>query len=395
MRIIFLSWNCFNGEATQKAMKEQGHTVLLFSHKDYNDRVSDDFNEKFIEFAKKNRADLAFSYNYYPVMAEACHQIGLRYISVVYDNPAVYLYSFTLMYETNHVYVFDSDWVREFNAGGLTNVHYATLPGDIGRMKLVEKDASKKYFCDISFVGALYNERHNFYERMEGNLSEHMRGFLEGLMDAQSLVYGSDIIKPALTNSVLDELERAIPIHQDTGSAEPRYYRFLKYVIGRKLTSLERIKYLTALGKKYSIDLYTLDQTAQIPGVRNHGLADYDTIMPLVFGESRINLNMTLRSITSGIPQRCIDIMSCGGFLLTNYQADFFTDTITDDGSAAFVPGVDYDYFSSVDELIEKTGYYLSHEDERARIARNGFEKVKRYYSIDTFLKRILTESCK
>ena len=84
--------------------------------------------------------------------------------------------------------------------------------------------------------------------------------------------------------------------------------------------------------------------------------------------------------------------MSCEGFLLTNYQSDFFLDTITDDGSAAFIPGTDYDFYSSTDELMEKVEYYLSHENDRAEIAHNGFEKVKKYYSLDRFLHRVLDE---
>ena len=124
----------------------------------------------------------------------------------------------------------------------------------------------------------------------------------------------------------------------------------------------------------------------------NHGTADYIDVMPFVFNQSRINLNITLRSIDTGIPQRCMDIMGCGGFLLSNYQEDFFLDAVTEDGSAAFMPGVDYDFYSSSEELLDKAGYYLSHEDERARIARNGYEKVKKYYSIDKFLHRVLDE---
>lgn len=392
MRILFLDWNCFNGEATKKAMKEQGHVVLPFFHKKYDALESDDFCECFEKFVKKNRPSVIFSYNYFPLVAQCCHDKNLPYVSVVYDNPAVYLYSYTLMYPTNHIYIFDSKWVREFNAGGLSNVHYITLPADTGRLPRLEAVSEKKNACDISFVGALYNEQHNFYERMEKNLSERMKGFLEGLMDAQMLVYGSDLIKPVIRGDVLDEIRKALPVYPEHDFVEPDNYRVLKYVIGRKLTSKERIHYLTALGSKYKINLYTLDDTASIPGVVNHGTADYIDVMPFVFNQSRINLNITLRSIDTGIPQRCMDIMGCGGFLLSNYQEDFFLDAVTEDGSAAFVPGVDYDFYSSSEELLDKVGYYLSHEDERARIARNGYEKVKKYYSIDKFLHLVLDE---
>lgn len=56
----------------------------------------------------------------------------------------------------------------------------------------------------------------------------------------------------------------------------------------------------------------------------NKGPIDYYNEMPYVFNNSRINLNITLRSIKSGIPLRAMDICGAGGFLLSNYQADFY-----------------------------------------------------------------------
>lgn len=53
------------------------------------------------------------------------------------------------------------------------------------------------------------------------------------------------------------------------------------------------------------------------------GAVDYYEVMPHVFKQSKINLNITLRSIQSGMPLRAWDIMGAGGFLLSNYQADF------------------------------------------------------------------------
>ena len=101
--------------------------------------------------------------------------------------------------------------------------------------------------------------------------------------------------------------------------------------------------------------------------------------MPLVFQNSKINLNMTLRSIHTGIPLRAMDIMGCGGFLLTNYQEDFLH---------FFEPGVDYVFYSGEEELAGLAEYYLEHEEERMEIARNGYEKVK---SAHTYRKRIQT----
>ena len=98
------------------------------------------------------------------------------------------------------------------------------------------------------------------------------------------------------------------------------------------------------------------------------GPVDYVSEMPYVFKNTKINLNMTLRSIWTGIPLRAMDIMGCGGFLLTNYQADFLD---------YFEPGIDYVYYADNNDLMRKIDYYLTHEDERKSIAESGYRKVK------------------
>ena len=46
-----------------------------------------------------------------------------------------------------------------------------------------------------------------------------------------------------------------------------------------------------------------------------------------------------------------------------------------------------------MEDLAEKTGYYLEHEKERREIAHNGYEKVKQHHSyvnrIETILETI------
>ena len=109
------------------------------------------------------------------------------------------------------------------------------------------------------------------------------------------------------------------------------------------------------------------------------GAIDYYEIMPLVFRHSKINLNITLRSIQKGIPLRAFDIMGSGGFLLTNYQEDFLN---------YFVPGEDFIYYSSYEESETYAGYYLSREKERQQIAANALGKI---LDAHTFEHRIHT----
>ena len=74
-----------------------------------------------------------------------------------------------------------------------------------------------------------------------------------------------------------------------------------------------------------------------------------------------------MRAIRSGLPQRIWDILACGGFLLTNYQPEL---------DEFLTPGVHLETYRSVDELVEKSVYYLEHDDEREAIAQNGYKKI-------------------
>ena len=109
------------------------------------------------------------------------------------------------------------------------------------------------------------------------------------------------------------------------------------------------------------------------------GTVDYITEMPHVFRNSKINLNITLRSIRSGIPLRAFDILGSGGFLLSNYQEDF---------SDCYIAGEDFDFYDGQDNLLAKIDYYLSHEKERIAIAQNALHKTLTEY---TYEKRVQT----
>ena len=75
-----------------------------------------------------------------------------------------------------------------------------------------------------------------------------------------------------------------------------------------------------------------------------------------------------------------MDIMGAGGFLMTNFQSDFLNH---------FTPDVDYVYFESKDDLINKCDYYLKHDDKRKEIAYNGHKKVKEFHNYITRLNEI------
>lgn len=390
MNLLFLDWYCFGQVDAISAFKSMGFNVFEFAHPDYAERKSPDFIEKCKAFIKKNNISFCFSFNFYPLLAQVCHELGIPYISLVYDSPQVKLYSYTIIHPECHVYIFDRVEYEKLHSAGINTVHYSILPVNANYVDdLLSKPYNRsRVTSEVSFVGALYNEKHNFYDQLSG-ISNYTRGVLEGLMESQLQVQGYSFIEELLGSPSMKPVMEDIKANFEYDAAlnygvESLEYVIAQYLLARRMTSLERQRLLTAVAEKYPLKLFTLDKDAIIPNAINMGTTDYYGEMPLVFNKSNINLNITLRSIRSGIPLRCMDIMGHGGFLLTNFQADLLEH---------FKPDEDFVYYEDQDDLVDKVGFYLKHDSTRENIARHGREMCKKYYNFHAVLENILRDS--
>ena len=59
--------------------------------------------------------------------------------------------------------------------------------------------------------------------------------------------------------------------------------------------------------------------------------------------------------------------------------------------SMHFVEGQDYINYESIPDMMDKIQYFLNHENERAEIARNGFEKIKAEHTYQQRVEEILS----
>lgn len=384
MRILFLDWPCFGKVDAQFSLEQAGHEFVPFFHKDYQERQSTAFDTYFESFIGDKHYDCCFSFNYYPLVSNNCQKLGIKYIAVVYDNPYVMLYSYTLINPVNYVFIFDKQEYLKFKSSGINTVYYTTLPVNATIIDhLMTKPFNKERLsADVSFIGALYNEDHNFFDLLQTKITPYTKGYLDAIMTAQTKVQGYNFIEEILTPSIINDLSQAVPYPIDNQGVETLEYIYANYFIDRKITSIERQSLLKAVAKIAPLKLFTLDKTAVIPHAQNMGIADYYSEMPYVFANSKINLNITLRSIQSGIPLRAMDIMGHGGFLLSNFQADFLE---------YFIPNEDFVYYESEEDLCDKVQYYLTHEKERKEIAHNGHERVKANHSFEVFFANIFS----
>ncbi len=370
MKILFIEWASYGNEDMKEAFLKEGHTLVSFPFFNKDARNDEKSVAQLPALIRREAPDAVFSFNYFPVVSNVCKRENIRYISWIYDSPYVMLYSYTAINPCNIIYVFDKDLYLEFHKAGIHTVHYLPMAANPNRLDAITESTRNpsgngEFLYDVSFIGSLYTEKHNFFERMK-NLSDYTKGYLDALIAAQMNVYGYNFIQETLS-PIMSDLYHSLPIEPNPDGVETKEYLYAQYVINRKITGLERTALIREIAARHPFDLFTHDRSFQLPGLTNHGPVDNYREMPLVFKRSRINLNISLRSIRSGIPQRAFDIMGSGGFLLSNYQNDFLE---------FFVPGEDFDFYESQADLLHKIEYYLAHEEERLRIARNGHDRL-------------------
>ncbi len=373
MKILLIKWESYNFQDIEEAFIEEGHELVYFPLKVFGNQgeelLQDQATEERLQTVLQREVpDVVFSIDYFPVVSRVCQKEVIRYISYSYDCPHPILYSTTIKNPCNMVYVFDKETCLEFRDRGISTVHYMPLAANTKRLDAVDMEQTDEtsYAYDVSFVGSLYLEKGNYFDQIEPVLPEYAKGWLKALIAVQLKIQGYDLVQEML-GPILNDLYQVYPVDAMRDSLEAGGYFYEQFVVKRRITAIERFDILEAISERHQVDLFTHLRGLSMANLHEHGRVDYLYEMPRVFKQSRINLNITLRSIKSGIPLRGFDIMGAGGFLLSNYQADFLK---------LFTPGEDFVYYESKDDLLRKIDYYLEHEEERQMIAKNGHDKI-------------------
>lgn len=317
-----------------------------------------------------------FSINFYPFIAEVCHIHNTLYLSWSVDCPVIPYFAKQMQYPTNRIFLFDREQYKRLQSFNPTCVFHLPLAANIARFDYATRTITAKerrtYAADISFIGSLYSEK-NPLANVKG-LSPYAQGYIDSIVESSLQIYGYNFMEETIPDCIVDEFKS---LTTDFYSSDSLVTNIDKYVIAHKYLGAhaavtERIRTLNTLAEHFSVDLYTASDTSPLRNVRTHGQIESMYAMPKVFHLSKINLNTTMKAIQSGLPLRIFDILGSGGFLMTNYQEEL---------SDHFQIGVDLEAYCSMEELVDKCAYYLEHDDERIKIALQGYEKVKKYHS--------------
>lgn len=333
------------------------------------------------------RCVAVFSVDYFPLLSEICMKTKILYLSWAVDNPMTSMYSKKITNSCNRIFTFDRVQCNIMNALGQDKCYHMPLATDILQWQAIEitEQDKQEYGCDISLVANLYNDGVTNKYKNIGTFPPYIKGYLDGIIQAQLKLYGCDLVGTMLNDSIIEELKKYLKL--DMGPLYEDIYKVLvSDMLNRQVSMLERMGILDSVGQKFNITLYTSSDKSTItaPGVIKKGFVDYLTVMPKIFRLSKINLNVTSKSIQSGISLRVIDILGCGGFVISNYQPEL---------AEYFINGEEIVMYESLEDLNDKISYYLTHEEERKRIAEAGYRKVLREFSFQKKIPEIMKKA--
>ena len=356
-----------------------GHSVSEFGRKLVSYDEDPEFEAALTAELQRTHYDFVFTVNYFAAISEVCFSCQIPYVVWTCDNPLISMFHKSLFHPTNYIFTFDKTNELEIKGMGVSHIWHLPLAVDTNRLDEVIALDGKNYDHEISFIGSLYER--NTYDKLEASLPPYLRGYFDAAIEAQLQISTGNLLERLLTPEIMAEVQEYVELEKSDDSFSDLSLIFATTVLGFKVAAEQRSRALRLLSGKHRVAIYSNSNTKELIGLEKCGTVDYWTEMPRVFHGSKINLNLTIPDIKSGIPLRVFDVLGSGGFLLTNFQAEM---------PACFEIGKDLVCFESPEEMAEKCDYYLRHEEERIAIAQHGHETVKNKHQLKQRLQRML-----
>ncbi len=365
------------------ALKSLNHTYQIFDYEFDPVNQNNEASTVLHSLLSKNHTDFDFiiSFLFIPEVSDIANEFTIPYISWTYDSPLMSFFHKAIYNKNNFTFVFDKSECNYLKALGAPNIFHMPLAASTSMTQnlFISSEDELKFSHDISFVGNLYedNNYNSTINALPDNIALELKSYLVKHLCNWSQPKEWPIVSDEVLEYYLNNLSAKSWVPFD---CPPNLYLGL-LILSRKLSEMDRLTVLNTLAENNVIDLYTNSTSRFLDSINTHPPIDYKTDANKVFHLSKINLNITLPSICTGIPQRVFDIMTCGGFVMSNHQEEI---------EELFTIGKDLETFKSLEELKEKTYFYLSHERERITIAMSGYQKVRDNYSYEIQLPKII-----
>ena len=296
MKLILYSWNANNEQILADNLSGLGFEVVWFRKECKHYTRDMELAMELLPFIHAHGAEAVISFNYFPMLSMICNTCRIPYYAWVYDCPHFTLYAKQIALPCNRIGIFDREMVRHLREDhGIDTVYHVPLAADVPYFDSIIGQASEeekeRFRCDISFVGSLYTDAHNYYDRLFGTASKAAD---ESGIHRQCFAYHEDHLGQAVLDGRIDlhmmqtQMEKLGLMLGEDYDAKPEEI-LLAAVLEKKVTVEERRILLTrmanysagnsgtgnkpdadtgkGLGGQYDFRLYTGSDTGALPAL--------------------------------------------------------------------------------------------------------------------------------
>lgn len=365
------------------SLGKMGHEVVLYEKSmEYVEEHEEEY-ESFGLFLQSQKPDVVISTIFFQIVAAYTHELGIKYAVYGMDSPhyAAWVPEYPRL-DNVYLFHFDSREVERFRKCEYTNVTYLPLAAGVTWADTIHTSGTdrKKFGSAVSFVGGLYGD--NPFDTCAGRLPQPVQEHIWNQLENSAFLWdGKERLQEGVSEELLRICQTVTPELCNPGFTMEDDYYFRQWTLARKLSNIERTLLFEQVAGQYDFRLYTREKEVVPENIHRYPPVNAMTEQLKVFQSSGINLNITLRSIESGVPLRVFDILSVGGFVLTDYRKD---------AEELFREDEEIVMFRTPEEMMEKLAFYTTHETEQKRIAKNGHRRARAEYSYERMLEEIL-----
>jgi len=307
-----------------------------------------------------DRPDYVFTINFNQYVSEACELLKIPYLAWVIDTPCYSVYDKAINNSCSFTFMYDVAVAQRLRDQGVKQVYHLPVAANLARInQVLQHEDDTSLANDIVLVGNLTKtEYHSFImPKLTTATLASCNSLIESLNTPSDTFELAEQISEDLIASIRQESGYHLVGDHHLTTAEK-----LPYLLGREHSWRERIELIHTLEQRLPIRVYGNNEW-QTFAKGYAGYADHYSLMPKIFKHAKININLARSFVEYGLPLRVFDVISCGGFLLTNEKQDLHQ---------LFSNGKDLVIFRDTQDLMEICEYYLEHDAERQAVAAHG-----------------------
>jgi spore maturation protein CgeB len=360
--VALMEGNFFVEQEMHAAAEKNGSRVTPFNYRKYTNLYEYEYHlQKMLQYSAPSffLSVNMLGYDASGVLADYTRKAGIPLAVWFVDDPHPILLNQRGSITTNMIaFTWEKAYIPWLRSQGFGEVHYLPLATDPA---LFSTEPPVESAVDYGFIGSSMGEEYL------GRIAEKF------LWQPHYRTIAGKVAQYLLDNPTADIFEEIIKVEpglKDIGDQNLTWLRSYCIHTASMLKRQKTVSRLIPTGVQTFGDPRGWKQLCGETLI-THPDFDYRQSIARYYREIKININITSCQMPTAVNQRVFDAPASGSFLINDTQKDL---------DELFTPD-EYITYATVEELMQKSAYYLDHESERLKIVTAARDKVLRKHT--------------